>query len=128
MGDILNIGDYVTRNSHNNDLIFVITDIKDDIAYLKGVNIRLIADSKIDDLKKEELRKNDDDKITDKMKEDMSLDRDDYFYLPGKILHIDSDQDYLDRCIKYYKDMNLMAMGICENEEKTRFKVILKSI
>ena len=118
MGDYMNIGDYVTRNSHNNDLIFIITDIQDDIAYLKGVNIRLVADSNIDDLKKVKYKKNDDEKIIDRMKEDMSLDRDDYFYLPGKILHIDSDKDYLNRCIKYYKDMNLMAMGICEDEDK----------
>ena len=118
MGEYMNIGDYVTRNSHNNDLVFIITDIQDDIAYLKGVNIRLIADSNIDDLKKVKYKKNDDEKIIDRMKEDMSLDRDDYFYLPGKILHIDSDKDYLNRCIKYYKDMNLMAMGICEDEDK----------
>ena len=45
------IGDQVTRNSYNNDTIFVITDIVDDICYLNGVNIRLSADSPISDLK-----------------------------------------------------------------------------
>lgn len=45
------IGDLVTRNSYNNDMIFVIIDIEEDIYYLKGVNIRLCADSPKEDLK-----------------------------------------------------------------------------
>ena len=43
--------------------------------------------------------------------------RDDYFYIPGKILHIDSDLDYLNRCLDYYKEANIWAMGINETEE-----------
>ena len=46
------IGDVVTRNSYNNDIIFTIIDIKDDIAYLKGIDVRLYADSSLDDLEK----------------------------------------------------------------------------
>ena len=46
------IGDLVTRNSYNNDMVFTIIDIKDDICYLKGINIRLYADSSMEDLKK----------------------------------------------------------------------------
>ena len=42
------IGSLVTRNSHGNDLIFTITDIIDDVYYLKGLNIRLVADAKKD--------------------------------------------------------------------------------
>ena len=48
----LQIGDYVSRNSYNNDTIFKIVDIKNDVAILKGVDIRLFADSNIDDLVK----------------------------------------------------------------------------
>ena len=44
------IGDFVTRNSYNNDILFTIIDIKDDIAYLKGIDVRLYADSSLDDL------------------------------------------------------------------------------
>ena len=86
------IGDKVTRNSYNNDIIFIITDIIDNTCYLKGLNFRLCADSTISDLKK----------YTDEVKEDLEylerikpikdLDRGDYFYLPGKILHIDGDE------------------------------------
>ena len=44
------IGDLVTRKSYNNDVVFKIIDIKDDVYYLKGVNVRLCADSDYDDL------------------------------------------------------------------------------
>ena len=47
---LFNVGDYVTRASYNNDTVFKIIDIKDDIAILQGVNIRLIADSNVSDL------------------------------------------------------------------------------
>ena len=40
-----NIGDMVTRNSHQNDIIFTIIDIKGDTYYLKGLNTRLLADA-----------------------------------------------------------------------------------
>ena len=49
---LFNIGDIVTRNSYDNDIFFEIVDINSDIAYLKGINIRLEADSDINDLVK----------------------------------------------------------------------------
>ena len=89
---LFNVGDYVTRISHNHDLVFKIKDIINNVAILEGVNIRLLADSKIDDLKKEEGVTNDDEEILDRFGE-LDLNRDEFFYLPGKILHIDSDKD-----------------------------------
>ena len=44
-----NIGDMVTRNSHQNDIIFTIVDIKGDTYYLKGLNTRLLADAPYND-------------------------------------------------------------------------------
>ena len=38
-------GDIVSRSSHNHDIIFVITNIDGNIAYLRGLYIRLSADS-----------------------------------------------------------------------------------
>ena len=49
-----NIGDLVSRNSHNNDLIFRVVTIKNDIAILESINGLVIADSNINDLKKED--------------------------------------------------------------------------
>ncbi len=114
----IKIGDYVTRTSHKNDMIFKVISIEEDICYLKGANVRLYADSEIDDLIKVDFKESDDKEVVDRLKDTTSkLDRDDYFYLPGKILHIDGDSEYLDRCLKYYNNVNLMAMGICEDEK-----------
>ncbi|MDE6655469.1 MAG: hypothetical protein K2J85_00585, partial [Anaeroplasmataceae bacterium] len=43
-------GDIVSRLSHNHDIIFVITEIEDNVAYLSGLYIRLFADSDLSDL------------------------------------------------------------------------------
>lgn len=114
----LNVGDLVTRNSYGNDVVFKIISINDNKVDLKGVNIRLLADANIDDLKKHDSAETDDEKeFMDRLETKVNLDRNDYFYLPGKILHIDSDKDYLSRCLDYYKKLNIWAMGINEKEE-----------
>ena len=112
------IGDLVTRYSHGNDLVFSILSIKDNICYLKGINVRLIADADIDDLKacdNPDKIENEDD-FLDRIKPSFELERDDYFYVPGKILHIDSDEDYLNRCLNYYRDAHLEVVGINKSE------------
>lgn len=99
-------GDLVTRNSYNNDTVFKITNIKNDIYYLKGVEVRLFADAPLEDLAKYT-------QIVEVQEtvEEPVLDRGDYFYLPAKILHIDGDKDYLDRCLNYYKKKGILAIG-----------------
>ena len=111
------IGDLVTRNSYNNDIVFIITDIIDNIYYLKGANVRLKADSFKEDLVKFDKEDIEEKEFETRVKPNTNLNRDDYFYLPGKILHIDSDLDYLNRCLDYYKEANIWAMGINETEE-----------
>ncbi len=111
------IGDIVTRNSYDNDTIFIITDIINNTAYLKGTSIRLCADSDLSDLKKFDSVDKEDLEFLERIKPNVELNRDDYFYIPGKILHIDSDEDYLKRCLDYYKEANIWAMGIKEDEE-----------
>ncbi len=113
-----NVGDLVTRNSYDNDVVFKIIEINGNEVKLKGMNIRLIADANIDDLKKHDDKDIEHEKdFLDRLETKVDLDRNDYFYLPGKILHIDSDMDYLNRCLEYYKKINIWAMGINEKEE-----------
>lgn len=118
---LFNIGDLVTRKSHNNDTVFKIVNISDDIVILKGLNIRLMADADVSDLVHCDNCENDlileDDKLTNRMIFFSDLDRDEYFYLPGKILHIDADDDYLKRCMNLYKRLNLLSYGIVVNEK-----------
>ena len=116
---LFNIGDLVTRNSYNNDIVFKIIDIDNDIAILEGVNFRLSADSKLDDLKKEKKVHNDDEELLDRFGEN-ELNREEYFYLPGKILHIDADKDYLKRCMKFYEKINIKAKGVRLKESEIK--------
>lgn len=113
----IKIGDYVTRNSYNNDTVFMVINIDNNIYYLKGLDIRLYADSYLDDLVKVDNPKRDDE-FVDRAKEELKLDRSEYFYLPAKILHIDGDADYLERCLKFYKDANVLAIGRTIKEDK----------
>ncbi len=112
----INKGDYVTRNSYGNDTIFKVINIVDGVCYLKGVEVRLYADAKIDDLKIEE-NVIEQDEIDDIDIKDELLVRGDYFYLPAKVLHIDGDEDYLNRCLKFYKRNGILAIGKKINEK-----------
>ena len=111
------VGDLVTRISYNNDIVFRIVDIKNNIYYLKGTNVRLSADSP-----KEDLLKCDEEKINDGflpiLEEYRTLDRNEYFYLPGKILHIDADNEYLEKCMNFYKKNKIKAYGVFLKEEE----------
>ena len=44
------VGDLVTRNSYNNDIVFSIKKIENNKVYLKGFKERIYDDSYIDDL------------------------------------------------------------------------------
>ena len=108
-----NIGDIVSRNSYSNDILFKIYKIRGNVAELRGIDVRLCADSNLDDLKhEEEINMNDDVEIINRVSGINILDRDEYFYMPGKILHIDADQDYLNRCMKFYDKAGIRAYGV----------------
>lgn len=116
MGDYMfQLGDFVTRKSYNNDIVFKIIEINNDNYILKGVYIRLFADSPKEDLKMYVENENDD--FTPEIDGYRSLDRNEYFYLPGRILHIDGDSDYLDKCMKFYKKNRLKSFGVYSNSD-----------
>jgi len=116
-GKVIRIGDYVTRNSYNNDIIFKVIDIQGDNFILGGASIRLLADSPQSDLVLyyEEV---DDDDFGNKMIEYKALDRNEYFYLPGKVLHIDGDQEFLEKCMNFYKKNKIKAYGVFSLESE----------
>ena len=106
------VGDYVTRISHNHDIVFQIVEIEKDVAYLKGVDLRLYADCFISDLVSCEVPHSSDKEIVEANLRSLKMDRSQYFYLPGKILHIDGDSGYLKRCMNFYQEMNVKANGL----------------
>lgn len=122
---IFQVGDLVTRISYNHDVVFKILNIKGQIAYLKGMQVRLYADAPLEDLMKYQREERD---IEDDALLCLDiLDRNDFFYLPGKVLHIDADVEYLERCLKFYKKNKVMAIGkqISESEVSKQIKNLL---
>lgn len=122
----LSVNDLVTRISYNHDMVFRIIRIMEDGNYiLKGVNIRLIADSPKEDLvlydREEDIEE--EREFLNRVKPEFHLNRNDYFYLPGKILHIDADQDYLQRCLDYYHDVSLKVVGVHMDEEEVAHEI-----
>ena len=108
--------DYVTRKSYDNDIVFKVLFIMNNIAYLQGVDIRLIADSYIDDLVKvEQIRNN-------QIVETLPIQKGNY--LNGKVLHLDSDEMYLKRSMKLYEDYKVPSVGYRIDEKDMPIKIV----
>ena len=156
------IGDTVVRKSYDKDITFKIIDIKEDngtiIYILKGISIRIIADSPADDLEpvdisfigeKEKILNT---RVNNAIKNAIStranrLQKEKInfrgsksskhpainelaFGRPGKILHIDGDKEYLETCLKVYKQLSLDAVGraISEKDQCTYVVDLVKEI
>ena len=112
-------GDFVGRKSYGKDIFFVVDRIlelrnKEKIAILKGTDIRIEADSYIDDLEiidsrliKEKYKNMD--KIMEKRVEQYKQNINQIVYT-GKILHLDGDRRYSQKSIRYYKNLSLNAV------------------
>lgn len=116
MGDYMfDVGDLVTRKSYNNDIVFKIIGTDGDNYLLKGLFVRLYADSLKDDLKIYNDITVDD--FSPEIDGYRNLERNEFFYLPARILHIDQDADFLDKCMKFYKQNKLKAFGVLSNDD-----------
>ncbi|MEA4815358.1 MAG: sporulation peptidase YabG [Lachnospiraceae bacterium] len=130
-------GDIVTRKKYGNDLNFIVKSIEDDgTARLYCISHRLFADAPLDDLKralrenffifKKLFRSDAQKKVEDilkKRKEKMSG----VFY-PGRVLHIDSDEGFLNMCMSYYDLLGVPASGrlIVEDSQPLAIMEVLK--
>ena len=104
----IKVNQLVTRNSYNNDIIFQVVDIKDDVFILKGVDYRLFATSEKEDLR-----------LYDKQVS-ISLP-----YIPmkqniasGKVLHIDGDSVFVTKAREAYLKYGVNANCIHIEEIK----------
>ncbi|MDY5211056.1 sporulation peptidase YabG [Intestinibacter sp.] len=147
----MKVGDIVARKSYNKDIVFKITDIIDEdgkkIAILKGVAFRIIADAELSDL---ELLKPPDirDILMDKTVESIlyrtikhAKERDkrnmrglpkaakqplpNVYGLPGKVLQIDGDKEYLKICLDVYSQLGIPAVGVAI-PEANQYKEVKK--
>lgn len=107
-------GDIVGRISYQSDIIFIISEIKDDIAILQGLYVRLVADSPLTDLelidetklsRYEEHVQAYEDSIVASYKKKIG-------HITGKVLHLDSDPFYLTKCLNLYRSLNIYAYGV----------------
>lgn len=113
-------GTIVSRKSYNDDILFRIEDIintnQGKYAILKGVSIRIKANSPIEDLNivDKQMAKNELDKLNKKVETKISENRNfvnNYInILSGKILHLDGDRRYAEKSAKYYRKMGLNAV------------------
>lgn len=138
---MLSIGDYVVRVSYNRDIMFRIAYISSNqIARLKGVSYRIIADAPLNDLEQVEgmrLTSQEDtimstvdqtvEKILKKRLDDQKG-QDASFKKTGTVLHIDGDAFYLNLCLKYYKELGIPAIGehIAESEQPKKVKFLIE--
>ncbi len=126
-------GDIVGRKSYGKDVFFVVdnilkTRLNKKFAILKGLNIRIMADSPIEDLEiisKQEvinsiklLDKNLENRIKkNNIKKSDNLKRQKIY--TGKILHLDGDRKYSEKSARYYNKIGLNAIvkNIAENRQ-----------
>jgi spore coat assembly protein len=146
-------GDIVGRKSYGCDIIFRVKAIYENqdkkiIAIIKGVDIRLIADAPVEDLTRiveiDYNRYRSKNIIQNNEKVKNVLDHrktmrykgqwrshavafplgEEYFEIPGKVLHIDGDEEYLQKCLDAYRKLRIPNHGFCV-PEKEQPKVIL---
>ena len=131
-------GDIVARKSHNLDILFSVENILRSsygiqIAILKGITIRIVADAYVDDLVLLDTKEADaslrslDVKIEDRINsllkkgKDKFKDKERNFdnIKAGKILHLDGDKFYSEKSARYYKKVGLNAVvkNISENKQ-----------
>ena len=129
-------GDNVTRNSYNNDIIFKVDKIiktsnNVKVAILKGIDIRIVADAQIQDLKLVSRQEKQDSEAEFEKKFKKINNNDDErikgIIKTGKILHLDGDKKYAGKSIMYYKKMGLNAVvkNIAENKQPKVIKQLL---
>ncbi|TDT62336.1 sporulation peptidase YabG [Fonticella tunisiensis] len=136
--DELKVGDIVIRKSYGGDIYFKIVQIvkKQDgrnFYILKGTNLRIMADAPGEDLEKPSLNRislNDETynkKVNTIMKKILLARRNQTtrfrggviqrtedgitFGKAGKVMHLDGDEEYLNVCLRGYKQLGVEAIG-----------------
>ena len=131
-------GDIVGRKSYGKDVFFIVdkiikTRLNNEFAILKGLNIRIIADSLVSDL--EPINKKDilnsirlsETNLEDRIKKNKnrifdSFKRQEIY--TGKILHLDGDRKYSEKSTRYYNKIGLNAI-VKNISESRQPKVII---
>ncbi|MCR6545224.1 sporulation peptidase YabG [Dehalobacterium formicoaceticum] len=140
-------GDIVARRSYGFDIIFRVKAIYENqagklIAILKGVDIRLVADAPLEDLvpivnlEYNRYRNVSAEQNNEKLNHILTnrrisrdhgvwrsnalnlMDGAEYFDMPGKVLHIDGDEEYLKKCLDAYQKLKIPCHGFSIPEQE----------
>lgn len=136
----MKVGDIVSRNSYGNDMYFRIVKKLDNNTFeLCGVKYRLKTVVNKDDLSRIEVNKfqqytrnykKDIDDIMNKILSERVFETEKTSQ-SGKVLHLDADEFYLSLCMKYYKKLNINAVGehiLEEQQPKVVSSLLLKHV
>ncbi|RUS47232.1 sporulation peptidase YabG [Cohnella sp. AR92] len=125
-------GELVVRKSYGGDMLFRVDAVFERMALLRGTDYRLLADSPVDDLqsvrnpdelggtRKARIQANESLKRMKEQRASISLsklptllsaDRRPYFEMPGKVLHLDGDPNYLQKSMAVYNQLRVPAEG-----------------
>ncbi len=132
----MNLGDLVVRQSYGGDIAFRIEDIQQDSAILKGTDFRLLADSPLRDLvkvryspvsektQKAQVKASESLSSLQRHREEQSARNQAqtggewgaakepaFFEVPGKVLHLDGDPNYLKKSLQAYEQLRVPAEG-----------------
>jgi spore coat assemly protein len=127
-------GDLVVRKSYGGDVLFRVSAFAGNQAVLRGMDYRLLADAPYGDLQtvrnpdelggtrqarihaNESLRRMNEERNrqTSRVGITSALDdrRDPYFEMPGKVLHLDGDPNYLKKSMQVYGQLRVPAEGV----------------
>lgn len=135
------VGDYVVRLSYKGDILFRITYISPtQIARLKGVSFRIVADAPLSDLEPADGMRytSKEDGVMNKIEEavqtimkkraDEQKGKHPSFQKTGTVLHIDGDAFYLNLCLRYYERLDIPAIGehVSEVDQPKKIKYLLE--
>lgn len=121
----IDVGDIVINK--DDKIIYEIVSLKNDVAIIKGVFYRIIKQVNITNLKlcdKSEYNEKNKEEKNYCYKVFNGFKRKNKIHLPGKILHIDGDQKYLDKCIDLYNEVGVYAYGVKLKESQMSNEII----
>ena len=127
-------GDLVVRKSYGGDIMFRIADLAGQGAVLRGAEYRLLADAPLSDLEQvrnpdelsgtrqarvhasESLRRMREESRRQSERADAlssrGRSRQPYFEMPGKVLHLDGDENYLRKSLMVYSQLRVPTEGV----------------
>jgi spore coat assembly protein len=132
-------GDLVVRKSYGGDVLFRVATIDQQTAILKGTDYRLLADAPIVDLsvvkdgdlpvaiRQARLRAGESTQRMQEERQQQIIQREllrvqnqtqPYFEVPGRVLHLDGDSNYMKKSMQLYTQMRVPAHGLFVHESQ----------